>query len=262
MINTTDTLLKNRFEAGQSRLSDLLPPLLELVENSSTMVVGYGIAQAGVREEMIPYFHICGASSGQEPVRVLLLGGWSGTEIVAPFAIARILVAMEAKASLAKGLEITAYPVANLEAHKLDVFLTEKQILNGVRCWQNSPCSHVAVIEKELRRYAYDAILLVRESGPTSPPAAEAWLPEDDTSLSDCLKSFAVVDPEFRWTVNPSDPKSQRFFTPIPEAEKQPAEITVFLPSSQSTEAQTDHAMALILSLLHGMRDARSQALL
>jgi len=264
MINTTDALLKNRFAGGQSRLDDLLPPLLELVENSRSMVVGYGIAQAGVREQMIPYFHVCGAASGKEPLRVLLLGGWSGTEVVAPFAIARILVAMEAKAALAEGLEITAYPVANLDAHRAEVFLTEKQILHGVRCWQNSPCSHVVVIEKELRRYDYDAVLLVRERFTESVPIAEAWLPEDERIgvLSDCLKSFSAADADFHWAVNPTDPKFERSFTPIPDSEKQPAEITVSLPSARSTDEQTDQAMAIIFSLLHGMRDARLKQLL
>jgi hypothetical protein len=72
---------------------------------------------------MIPYFHVCGTPADKEPIRVLVIGGWVGTEIITPYAIARLLVALESRLRLATGIEITAYPVANLEAHRETVFL-------------------------------------------------------------------------------------------------------------------------------------------
>ena len=131
MDSTVDTQITDCFKSGRQNVQDLIAPLIELASQSSSLVVGYGTPQAGVRSEMIPYFHVCGTPADKEPIRVLVIGGWVGTEIITPYAIARLLVALESRLRLATGIEITAYPVANLEAHRETVFLTSKQQSDG-----------------------------------------------------------------------------------------------------------------------------------
>ena len=104
----TDLQIKTTFEAGNQDVESLIAPLVELSNDSSTLMLGYGLGQAGIREEMIPYFHVCGTREGETPLHALLIGGWVGTETVTPLAIARLLAAMESRLQLAEGIEVTA----------------------------------------------------------------------------------------------------------------------------------------------------------
>ncbi len=260
----TDLQIKATFEAGNQNVESLIAPLVELSKESSTLMLGYGLGQAGIREEMIPYFHVCGTRPGQTPVHALIVGGWVGTETVTPLAIARLLAAMEARLQLTEGIEVTAYPVANLEAHRENVFLMDRQQLPDVRCWSDSPSSHVQVLEKELRRYPYDLVILLRQNPRATEPEVEAWLSTDQqkTVISDTLARYASAAPKFRWKPNPVRPTYSRTFTPMPETEKQPAEIIVALPGALSPAEQSSEALGIILSLLHAIREARQEGVL
>ncbi len=264
MDYVADSQITDRFNAGRQDVQDLIAPLLELSARSSSLIVGYGAPQAGVRSEMIPYFHVCGTPAEKQPLRVLVIGGWVGTEIITPYAIARLLVALESRLRLATGIEITAYPVANLEAHRQTVFLTSKQQIDGARCWENSQCSHVQVLERELERYDYEAIFLLRQNSRALDADVEAWLAEDEqkAALADALKRYASTSSLFRWRANPVRPTYSRTFTPIPNRDRQPAEIIIGLPGALNAEQQAQESMALILSLSHAMREARVEGIL
>lgn len=264
MDTTVDRQITDRFKSGRQDVQDLIAPLIELASQSSSLVVGYGAPQMGVRSDMIPYFHVCGTPADKEPLRVLVIGGWVGTEIITPYAIARLLVALESRLRLATGIEITAYPVANLEAHRQTVFLTSKQHLDGMSCWENSQCGHVQVLERELERYAYDAIFLLRQNPRAQDADVEAWLAEEEqkVALSDALRRYAAASPLFRWRANPVRPTYTRTFTPIPSRERQPAEIIIGLPGALDAEQQAQECMALILSLAHAMREARAEGMM
>jgi hypothetical protein len=259
----TDLKIKNSFEAGQQNVESLIAPLIELAAESPTLILGYGLAQAGIREEMIPYFHVCGTRAAETPIRALVVGGWVGTETITPLAIARLLAAMEARLHLAEGIEVTAYPAANLEAHRQNVFLTDRQQLPDVRCWENSPNSHVQVLERELQRYPYDAVFLLRQNPRARDSEVEAWLSTDQQKavISDTLKRHGETSPKFRWKPNPVRPVYARTFTPMPETEKQPAEIIIGLPGALSPSEQSGEAIALVLGLLHAIRQARQEGM-
>ncbi|HEY5811290.1 MAG TPA: hypothetical protein VIT23_01385 [Terrimicrobiaceae bacterium] len=264
MDASPDNQITDCFNSGRQSVQDLIAPLLKLAAQSSSLTVGYGAPQAGVRSEMIPYFHVCGTPAENEPLRVLVIGGWVGTEIITPYAIARLLVALESRLRLAAGIEITAYPVANLEAHRQTVFLTSKQQIDGMRCWENSQCGHVQVLERELARYDYDAIFLLRQNPRALDADVEAWLAEDEqkAALAEALKRYASTSPLFRWRANPIRPVYSRTFTPIPDRDRQPAEIIIGLPAALKAEEQAQETMALILSLSHAMRQARAEGVL
>jgi len=260
----TDLQIKSSFESGRQDVESLIAPLRELVLQSETLVLGYGNAQSGIREELIPYFHVCGPAANEPPVRALIVGGWVGTETVTPLAIARLLVAMEARLQLVTGVEVTAYPVANLEAHRKNVFLMDRQQLPDVQCWVGSPCSHVQVLEKELQRYAYDAVFLLRQNPRGVDANAEVWLSSDKQKIviRDALQRYADTSPRFTWTPNPVRPTYARTFTPMPDTDHQPAEIIIGLPGARSPGEQSGEAIAIILGLLHAIREARQEGLL
>jgi hypothetical protein len=261
MTNSTDFQISERFTSGRCNVEDLIAPLIDLTHESSSLVLGYGMPQAGVREKMIPYFHVCGTYTDVEPLRVLIVGGWTGTESATPYAIARLLAAMEARLSLVAGLEITAYPVANLEAHREGVFLTEKQQLESVRCWENSSCSHIRVMENELRRYDYDAVMLLRENPNTTETEVEAWVPQErqHAVIKAALERHAASGEPVRWSANSESPGYARTFTPIPHSAVQPAEIIIGLPGRREATERASEALGLMLALLHALREARQQ---
>ena len=189
---------------------------------------------------MIPYFHVCGSPADKEPIRVLVIGGWVGTEIITPYAIARLLVALESRLRLATGIEITAYPVANLEAHRETVFLTSKQQSDGMQCWENSQCGHVQVLERELERYAYDAIFLLRQNPRALDADVEAWLAEEEqkVALSDALRRYATTSPLFQWRANPVRPTYSRTFTPIPNRSVSPPKSSSACPEPSTPNSR------------------------
>ena len=264
MDNFVDSQITDRFKSGRQDVHDLIAPLVKLASESSSLVVGYGAPQVGVRSEAIPYFHVCGTPADKEPLHVLVIGGWVGTEIITPYAIARLLVALEARLRLATGIEITAYPVANLEAHRETVFRTATQQIDGMRCWENSQCGHVQVLERELERYPYEVIFLLRQNPRALDADVEAWLAEEEQKviLSDALKRYATTSPLFQWRANPVRPTYSRTFTPIPDRERQPAEIIIGLPGALTAERQAQESMALILSLSHALRQARTEGVM
>lgn len=264
MTSLTDQQICHRFDSGAQDVDSLIAPLIALSQESSSLIVGYGSPQAGVRKNMIPYFHVCGTEPVQIPIRALILGGWVGTESITPYAVARMLAALEARLQLVNGLEVTAYPVINLEAHRAGVFLTEKQQAAGVSCWEESPCSHIKVLESELQRYEYDVIIVLREHVRSHDADVEAWLAEDEQKavLSDCLKRHATVSPHFRWRINPVRPTYARALTPIPQAARQPAEIVIGLPGALAPQAQAQEALMLALTLCHAARQGREEGLM
>lgn len=259
----TDSQIRQTFSSGQQNVEDLIAPLIELSKESETLFVGHGVAQAGVREEMIPYFHVCGERGQEPPVHALIVGGWVGTETVTPLAVARLIAALEGRLQLAEGLEITAYPVANLESHRANVFLAEGNGLLDARCWDDSTLSHVLVLEKELRRYDYDIVILLRQNTRSIACEVEAWLSTDEqkTVIGDALARCGASFENFTSRINPTRPIYTRTFTRVPDTDRQPAEIIVALPAGIDADQQSSAALGIILSLLHATREARQEGL-
>ncbi|MEX1118831.1 MAG: hypothetical protein WEB60_08560 [Terrimicrobiaceae bacterium] len=251
MESQTDILLKQAAQSGKPQLEDLTCPLVELTEDSSTLVVGYGLGQAGVRDEMIPYFHILGPDANEDPVRLLIVGGWLGSDTAIPLAVARFIAAIESCQDLIQGLEITAYPVSNVEAYREGVFLTGKQQIEGVKCWSGSTCSHVKVIENEMTRYNYDAVILLAESTRGGGLAVDAWDGGGThlAPLKTIFESLSGESPELHWGIDPATPAFARTFTPIPENLHQPKEILISFPPHASAVQGSDVALDLLLKI-------------
>lgn len=264
MNDLVDAQIRKNFAEDCQDVDRLLAPLVELSKTSATLVLGYGLGQPGSRETMVPYFHVRGPRTSDRPVRVLVIGGWIGTETVTALTAARLIAALEHRLNLAEGIEVTAYPVANLEAHRAGLYLTAEQEALGARCWEDSPCSHVRVIEREIMRYDYDLIVMVRQNNRRFDCEVEAWLVEDEQKriLTGALHRYDPEGEGKNWRVNPVRPTHRRTFTPTPALERQPAEVVVALPGARSPEEQANEGMGIILSLAHAVRQARLEGLL
>lgn len=263
--NHVDDVLRKLYATGQSDLETLLEPLARLAENSSSLFMGYGATQKPIRENLIPYFHVTGQVTHEIPViRALLLGGTVGTDSGAFLTVARLLSAMESRLKLAEGLEITAYPVVNVEAYRQHVFLTGKQQIEGVKLWENSPCTHVQVLERELLRYAYDLVIVLREDRFGVEAGVENWpgTPQQEQIIEGMLLRYAEGRPGFRWQTRPEHPLFERLTTPIPKRQNQPAEVVVGLPGTRDALEQSDSGIQVLLCLLHAMRQARMEGVL
>lgn len=260
MESTTELLIANRFEGGATEVDELLAPLAELAQDSSSLIVGYVPTASRRREDALPYFHVCGASADVEPVRVLVVGGWFGHEKRSPYAIARLIAAMERRAALATGLEVTAFPVANREANRAQEFLTADQSLEAVKCWDESAPEYVRLIERELHRYVYDLVIFVREHPRIYETDVEAWFVEDAHKqiLGEALTTHARSDDGLRVKINPSAPDYRRTFTPIPNARRQPSEVIVGLSAAKSSNDQSNDFSGLAFVLMHALREART----
>lgn len=256
--------LKERFEKSKHDVQGFLSPLIALSEDSSSLIVGYGSDQSNIRENLIPYFHLVGRRLGQEPLRALIVGSWVGTEPLSSLAVARLVAALESRLSLAHGMEVTAYPVLNIEAYRAGETLTGKQQSEGVSVWQNSKCSHVAVIERELQRYTYDLILNFRVANDAADLIVEGWSENEVRGkvFSDPLARFAEVAPDFHWELNPTKATFSRIFTPMADRNEQPVEVVIGLPGNLSDDEQTSAGLKISLSLLHQFRQARMEGLL
>ncbi|HEY5792363.1 MAG TPA: hypothetical protein VIS74_03635 [Chthoniobacterales bacterium] len=257
--------LKERFEKSGQDVQGFLAPLIALSDDSSSLIVGYGSDQTSIREDLIPYFHLVGRRiEGQEPLRALAVGSWVGTEPASSLAVARLVAALETRLSLAHDMEVTAYPVLNIEAYREGAFLTGKQQLEGVHVWQDSKCSHVVVIERELQRYAYDLILNFRVNPHSADLTVEGWAESEVRGqiFSDPLARFAEVSPAFHWELNPKKGSFSRIFTPLPGRFEQPVEVAVGLPGMLSADEQAAAGLRIALSLLHQFRQARMEGML
>ncbi len=256
MPGTTEMLIANRFEGGATIIDDLIAPLAEIATDSASLIIGYVPTASRRREDALPYFHVCGSSADRPPVRVLVVGGWFGNEERSPYAIARLIAALEQKPDLAAGFEVTAFPVANLEAHRSRTFLTRGQSLTASRCWEETAPEYVRLLERELQRYDYDLVIFVREHPRMHETDIEAWLTEDADkhTLGRALTEHAAQQPGLRLRVNPSTPDYRRTFTPVPGERRQPAEILVGLSATKSAGEQTQDFASIVFALLAARR--------
>jgi len=260
MPNLTDQQIQMFFKEEGTEVLRLLEPLMELSANSSTLVLGYGRVGKAVRSEMLPYFHVCGAYAEHEPVRALIVGGWVGQETTTTYTIARLLARIEATLHLAAGIEVTAYPIANLVAYRAGRPLTDKQEAQGITLWSDSESKHIRILEHELNRYPYDVVILLREKEGAREMEIDLWAesPHQQTLFADALSRYGTAAPGVKWEINPEASGYARSFTPMPESGHQPAEITVALPGALSENEQADAGIGILLTLLHTARQARA----
>lgn len=252
--------LKDRFEQSGKDVQGFVAPLIALCDDSSTLIVGYSGGEIKIREDLIPYFHLVGHRLGQEPLRALLIGSWVGGESPTSLAVARLVAALEGRVTLAQGMEVTAYPVANLAAYR-----EGKAEKDPGKLWQDSELAHVPIFEREVQRYSYDLILNFHVDPKASDLVVEGWAEGDVRSkvFSDPLSRFGDVAPAFKWTLNPEKAQFARVFTPVPGRKNdQPVEVAIGLPGKLSTDEQTAAALKISLSLLHQFRQARVEGLL
>lgn len=258
-----EAALWKQFASPEANGLDMILPITELSLESSTLVLGYGGEEKSAREAMIPYFHVCGENSGKDPLRALIIGGWHGTDRLSVYSAASMLGAIQNRLRIVAGMEVTAYPAVNGEAIRAGEVLTPEQQVQGVRLWEESRFQHVQVLERELQRYAYHLIVVLRESSENSGFRVTLWPSGDgaEAVFSDSLRRLQTHagDDLLEWSVNP--PGIARNLTPMP-GDNQPTEVVVEIPTSGDAKLAKEQTLGLVLTLLHAARQGRMEGLL
>jgi hypothetical protein len=263
---TTGTRLHHRFHEGVKDYSELLAPLQELSESSTTLLPGYAASQHGwnKREDLIPYYHVLGKTGEKDPTRILLLAGWLGTEEIASYALLRLIAVLEERFLLVDGIEATIFPIINLEARRQGEEKTVEQLLQPFVLWEKSEVRAIRVVEKELWRYDYDLALHVIEAPQASEFSIQLWAQTADqrTFLQNVTTKHRATSPGYDWQVQPPRGYFPPRLAPVPERNRQPIEVALHIPGELNADQQAEETIGLLLYLMHELRDAQQRGLL
>jgi hypothetical protein len=259
-LNITESRLRHRFHDGVEDYHELLAPLEELSENSSTLLPGYAASQPGwnKREDLVPYYHVLGKSAETDPTRILLAAGWLGTEEIATYSLLRLIAVLERRFQLVDGIEATIYPILNLEARKTGEEKTPKQLLSRFVLWRESDIRPVRVIERELWRYDYDLAVNISEAPNASEFSIHMW--GHSTAQNSLLENLAGKHnrntPGYEWQIQSHAGPFPPRLTPVAERKSQPIEVLVKIPGQLVADQQAEETVGILLFLMHEIREA------
>ena len=142
-----------------------------------------------------------------------------GTEIVTPYAIACLLVALESRLRLAAGIEITAYPVANLEAHRETVFLPRRSKSMACAAGKIHNAATFGCLSGNSSATLTTQFSSLRQNPRALDADVEAWLAEEAQKivLSDALKALCFREPSLPMEGEPGPSDLQPHFHPDPQ---------------------------------------------
>ena len=244
---------------------DILIPIIELSEQSSTLVLGDAESATTPRGGIIPCFHVCGENSGKDPLRALIIGGWLGSERVAVYSISSMLGSIQNRLRIVAGMEVTAYPALNVDAIRAGKALAVGQTPEDLQLWKASRLHHILALERELQRRTYHLIVVLRENPHNSGFHVTLWPngEESEAVLCDSLRRLQTHagDALLKWTVDPSTSGVSRSLTPVP-SDGQPTEVVVEIPTTGDARQAKEQTLGLVLTLLHAARQGRMEGLL
>jgi len=258
--NFTESRLRHRFQDGVQDYQELLAPLEELSESSSTLLPGYAASQQGwnKREDLVPYYHVLGKSAEKDPTRILLVAGWLGTEEIATYSLLRLIALLEQRFQLVDGIESTIYPIVNLDARRTGEQKTASQLLKPFVLWRESEIRPIRVIERELWRYDYDLAVNLSEAPNASEFSVHMW--GHSASQNSLLKSIAskhnTSTPGYDWQLQSHAGPFPPRLTPVAERQAQPIEVLVKIPGQLVADQQAEETVGLLLFLMHELREA------
>lgn len=258
----SEAQIVHRFQHVPAELRQWFLPLVELAQDSETLLKGYATTQTGwnKREDLIPYYHVLGRASHFEELRVLIIGGWTGTDHAAILTLLRLIAAMEQRFQLVQGIEATIYPALNWEAARAGVALTGNQALDINFPWQNSSLPHILTLQREVWRYDYDAVIHLKQRTDLEQIQFTLWGEPENPALALAeaqVQRLRHQDHTYPLSVNQAEAVPRRRVTPVPDRLHQPIEIGIGLPENSLPLNVAEEAMGVLLALIHGLREAR-----
>ena len=115
-----NTLVHSRFDTttipapAEPSLDDLLAPIFDVANSSSTLLASRHEVRLGTRNHNIPKFLLLGQRGGGKPIRVGLFAGLDAGSVETVVALTRLLIQHELSPALARDYALFAYPVVNL----------------------------------------------------------------------------------------------------------------------------------------------------
>jgi len=100
--------------ATQLRLEDLLAPVFDVANSSSSLLASRHEVRLGTRHYDIPKFLLLGQRGGGKPIRVGLFAGLDAGSLQTVAALTRLLIQHELSPALARDYALFAYPAVNL----------------------------------------------------------------------------------------------------------------------------------------------------
>lgn len=242
-------------------LADSLAPLLEVAQESSSLIASRHPVRLDGREHDINKFLLLGQRGGGQPIRLGLFAGFETGNLDTVRSLVQLLVQLRRSPSLTRDYALLAYPVVNLNG-----FTDTPAPLAAFerRFARESADQDVQFFLGELRRWVFNGIislrvdansrgfyatvrseLLAREVIEPALAAAAGALP---------LATQAVrVRPEDRYA-RAADHSHGRFIPPA-DVRPRPFEVELVLPRNASSE---DYGNGLFVVITEILRQYRS----
>ena len=263
--------MENVLTAPPARaLRALLDPLYLLAAQGGALrasSAGRFGAEGG--EYDIPRFIFSGPTEGQTPIRLGLFGGLHGDEPASSVALVQFLTQLTAKPELARGYELTVYPVTNPTGYEDNTRHNRADKDLNRQFWCDSPEPEVRILEAELRAnrffgiialhaddtcsglygYAHDQLLNEALLRPAL-AASERILPRDNRAMIDGFSARdGVINDCFCGVLSAP-----------PEQRPQPFDIIFETPALEPVEVQSAAAVLAMQAILDEYRGFISQA--
>jgi hypothetical protein len=221
--------------------ADVIAPLAEIALESGSLVLGYAGAAFRSRERLIPYFHVLSGFAKAATLRVFLLNTGADRNQITALGLSRLVLAMNARVALLKGIELTVFPrIGELDAELSPDILSEEDFASA-----GPDASTVGAVAKEFRRLDPDVLISVgqtskgepfRLSGRVNSAALRKALSSDLPPVAEGPLEVAVTDK--------AEPGSR-------------LSLHLEVPECEEVDGSSKQIRNLLLLLLHILRDAR-----
>ena len=141
------------------QLKDLLSPLFEAAQDSSSLIASrHPFEVHGVAHE-IPKFLLLGQRGGGKPIRIGVFAGFESTDADAIEALTYILLQLKLSPGLTRDFALLAYPVVNVRGFGEDpVPLADFE----ARFARDSADADVQFFKTQLRQWTFDGLISLR----------------------------------------------------------------------------------------------------
>ncbi len=246
-------------------VTEIIAPLREAAEESSSLLARSHLVQVNGREWSIPKFLLLGQRGGGLPIRIALFAGLDTGSTDTAVAVARLLLQCELSPSLARDYALFAYPAVNVEG--LESQMKSLELLEH-RYSVSPEDEDVRFFESELKTWAFDGLLSLRSN-----PDAKAFCGVvageviGNEVVRPALEAVAHAFPSRATPLLRSSDKHSRFaggvlgeFIEAPSSRPRPFEIEIYAPGLLPFEQRVTGLFLIVQEILRNYRRMISHA--
>lgn len=230
------------------KLRRLYWPFLGLAEECRDVVGRVaGSFRTGGRRYTIPKFTFLGPAEDSPQTRLGVFALFDGAEVNGSKAVLRFLELLASCPALAKGYDVTCYPVCNPTGYEDDTAHNRSGVRLEQSLWRGAEEPEIKILEDELETQRFDGIITLR-----SEPDAELL---EGRTWSQVVKEH-VLEPALASTRAGGSRSLQARGYPLspPTHHPRPFELSFSLPGRAPQEQQVESAVSALVSVLAGYR--------